>query len=305
MSAYLPPHESYTQYNPDNFPAPPPDMSDLDDVLIKKAGDTASGVITFNQGIVSNAPMTTADGSTANPIYTFTNALTTGLYSKGASQIGFSVGGDDVLSTTADEVVFHKPIEPPTTATQDIGMSNKRVRNACASTGAHLRITNHDGDTMMRFAISRIDIDVPFYLPTVDGTASSLNYYEIFTHTTTWSGIWATPISLGGGKNPSVVRLNDVVWFTAEAMASVLATTSSFVTMDTALPERVRPSQIRIASVMLRENGPAYRRGFATVGTDGVLRIYMATNVTVPYGNYNGLSTGSSGWLHLCFSYIM
>jgi hypothetical protein len=100
MTSYLPPTRSDILYNPANFPQEVVSEDHLGTFLIK-SGDTATGVIAFNLGLRSSAPISNEDGTALLPSYTFTNDSSHGFYSAAASTIGMA----GALQTESDSSI--------------------------------------------------------------------------------------------------------------------------------------------------------------------------------------------------------
>jgi hypothetical protein len=126
MSSYDPPNEIPLPpiFNPLNFVVDNVGITtgQADIRYIKKAGDTATGVINFSSGILTN------DGSNLSPPVGFINQSNVGIYRIGASDLGIAVGGVKQIDITTTGVSFTNPIQVPsgvvgTTAVQ-VGATN-------------------------------------------------------------------------------------------------------------------------------------------------------------------------------------
>ena len=136
MSIYDGPDAILPIYNPSNY------FYDLgvgitqgqgDLRYIKKAGDTATGLINFASGLVAS------DGSAPTPQgISFISDPNTGIYSVGADQLGFSTGGTNRLTISTTTTTSQLPLSVPsgsvgTTAVQ-VGASNVGLYSSAANT---------------------------------------------------------------------------------------------------------------------------------------------------------------------------
>jgi hypothetical protein len=100
MTSYFPPTREDILYNPANYPQEVVSEAHIGTFLIK-AGDTATGVIAFNLGLRSSAPISNEDGTDLLPSYTFTNDASHGFYSAAAGTIGMA----GALQTQSDSTI--------------------------------------------------------------------------------------------------------------------------------------------------------------------------------------------------------
>ena len=108
------------------------------------------------------------------------------------------------------------------------------------------------------------------YLPTSGGTASGLNFYEEYLHSTNFSGIWASP-QAGTIKITRIGR--QITLFIPELY--VIANTSATIAMATILPARFRPSDNCSNSVRVTDNN---------VSLFGTIKVYMDGNIAISAG---------------------
>ena len=133
---YDPPDEILSIFNPINYFY---DMGqgitqgEGDLRYIKKAGDTATGLISFANGLVSS------DGTAATPQgISFISDPNTGVYSAGADQIGFSTGGTNRLTLSTTTLTSQLPVAFPSgsvgTNSVQVGATNVGLYSSAANT---------------------------------------------------------------------------------------------------------------------------------------------------------------------------
>jgi len=112
------------------------------------------------------------------------------------------------------------------------------------------------------------------YLPTSGGTASSLNYYEEYTHTTNWSGPWSS----NQAGNVLVTRIGRIVTITVPFLSALANGSAASVSSVTNLPARFYPNNASAhARVHVRENA-SWMDGLAVVDfSTGNISISVAT----------------------------
>jgi len=118
---------------------------------IKKAGDTATGLINFANGLVSAA------GSAPTPQgISFISDSNTGIYSVGADQLGFSTGGTNRLTISTTTTTSQLPIQVPSTTS----ITNCGLQVGLANTGlqynAGILYFGLGGTQMMRYQAAQI-----------------------------------------------------------------------------------------------------------------------------------------------------
>lgn len=114
------------------------------------------------------------------------------------------------------------------------------------------------------------------------------------THTTTWSGPWASPLNgdveyIQSGK---VVTLNIPT-------ASNTATANLVITGTTALPAALRPAALKQYIVKVTDNS-VNKVGTFTIGTNGVMNFYADAAGSTAFTN-----TGTAGFASFSVSYIV
>lgn len=119
-------------------------------------------------------------------------------------------------------------------------------------------------------------------LTTASGTPSKLNYFTEGTHSTTWSGIWASA-QTGDLK---YTRLNNQVTLLLPQITAT-ATTASFISIDTALPSSLRTS-IQQYKMARNVDGGTIGIGAILLDTDGM--IYLFRNAASANFTGSGLS---------------
>lgn len=119
-------------------------------------------------------------------------------------------------------------------------------------------------------------------LQTTGGTPSTLNFYEVYQGTITWSGIWASSIT----ANVTYVRLGNCVTVTFQR-AIATANTASQIVSD-AIPARFRPSSSFL---------PAYPIWAISnnVGTTAYC-IYVASGTKWQLGENAAKQASGAGW---------
>lgn len=108
---YNPPDEYLNIFNPINYfydTGAGISISTADARYLKKAGDTATGIINFSSGLA------TADGSNGTPYgLSFINDTNTGYYRIGADNLGISCGGVKQIDISTTSTLFTNPIILP------------------------------------------------------------------------------------------------------------------------------------------------------------------------------------------------
>jgi enhancing lycopene biosynthesis protein 2 len=134
------------------------------------------------------------------------------------------------------------------------------------------------------------------YLPSAGGTASKLNYYEEYAHSTTFTGIWASPPS----KTVKITRFGRIVTLMIPP-TMVTSNTSAVVTMGTVLPPRFRPASGEDASgaCLAIDNGTAVH-GCYRVMNDGSLTITNGITLSTAFSG-----TGIAGFDGFAVTYSL
>jgi hypothetical protein len=136
-------------------------------------------------------------------------------------------------------------------------------------------------------------------LPTSEGSASNLNYYEEGTHSTNWTGIWASPIA----GNIKYVRIGKVVTLTFPEVLGTSVEGATFVTAVTVLPSRLRPTTSATAyfiPCILVQDGSSFAGKFAISSSTGGMAF---TNTTE--GDWSLGTTGTTeGFRPFSISYV-
>lgn len=227
--------------------------------------------LTFNTGnVTSTVPLLGASGTVAAPSISFSSDPDSGIYSISDNTVGISAGSS--LKATITNTGFSSTNPISTTNSTDSSSSSTGSLITTGGIGCGKKL--YVGDAL--------------FLPTTGGTATGLNYYEVYSHSTTWSGIWASPI-LGG---VTITKVNNWVMLNGVAIIGT-ATTASFITMDTALPARFCPANDNYIQAIVRNNGASSNTGTIEILTTGVIKIYLLVG-TNPESNFTG--TGSSGF---------
>jgi len=155
MSTYDPPNEIPLPpvFNPINFVSDNGmgiSQATADLRYLKKGGDTATGVINFSSGILTN------DGSNLSAPIGFINQANTGVYRIGGSNLGITVGSVKQLDFTSSLATFTNPIQVPATTT----LTNCGLQVGLANTGlqynAGILYFGLGGTQMMRFQAAQI-----------------------------------------------------------------------------------------------------------------------------------------------------
>ena len=126
------------------------------------------------------------------------------------------------------------------------------------------------------------------YLPTSGGTSSSFNYYEEYSMTITFTGIWASDISI----TAKIVRSGAIVvcyipLFHGTSNSTALGFTS---TSATALPTRFCPTGSHYTHAVIQANGTT-ATGEIFVESGGIIAVYRDITHTTSFttGQDNGL----------------
>lgn len=107
-------------------------------------------------------------------------------------------------------------------------------------------------------------------LPTSGGTPSTLDFYEVYNYTSTFSGPWAAP---SAAIDITVVRVGSAVSIFVKGSHTAVSTVGGFATSDTALPIRFRPS-LEVNSACTVGDGsvaPVQKIGTIKVSIGGVI----------------------------------
>lgn len=124
------------------------------------------------------------------------------------------------------------------------------------------------------------------YLPTSGGTPADLNYYEVYTHVTTFSGPFAAPVAgsfiINRIGNICIARIPEF---------SAASTTAASISIDTLLPARFRPISVSaVTGTFLALNNSAAALGRYQIVNTGDLIFGVGTTAL---GNYT--NTGNAG----------
>ena len=108
---YNPPDEYLNIFNPINYnydTGAGISIGTADARYLKKAGDTATGIINFSSGLA------TADGSNGTPYgLSFINDTNTGYYRIGVDNLGISCGGVKQIDISTSNTIFTNPVLIP------------------------------------------------------------------------------------------------------------------------------------------------------------------------------------------------
>ena len=133
------------------------------------------------------------------------------------------------------------------------------------------------------------------YLPTSGGTSSSFNYYEELSMTITFTGIWASDISI----TAKIVRSGAIVvcyipLFHGTSNSTSLGFTS---TLATALPSRFCPTGSHYTHAVVQANGTT-ATGEIFVESGGIIAVYRDITHTISFttGQDNGLLYTHLSW---------
>ncbi|RLF34949.1 MAG: hypothetical protein DRM99_05595, partial [Thermoplasmata archaeon] len=140
----------------------------------------------------------------------------------------------------------------------------------------------------------KLYVGTGLYLPTAGGTVTELNYYEEGTHTSTFSGIWASAQTPVDGIKFS--KLGKTVNLSVGGIV-VNSSANSYISLDTALPTKLRPQDsVYIEKVITVVDDSSRNWGTVTIYPDGTLTIYLNartlfTGGGAPSGYYSFLIT--------------
>jgi hypothetical protein len=133
-------------------------------------------------------------------------------------------------------------------------------------------------------------------LPTTGGTAATMDHYEkSYTHTTTWSQVYASPTSC----NLNITRLGNSVLVHFPVITGSYSAGTGVFTMDTVLPARLRPTaDLTFSGLAVVLNGTLLGTGtiFITAST-GAIVIYRTPALAV-------FTTGVCGWTGFTLSWL-
>lgn len=128
--------------------------------------------------------------------------------------------------------------------------------------------------------------------PTTGGTPTTLNYHENGTHTTTWSGIWAT----AQNGNIAWERTGKTVTLLIPNVRAT-ANTASNPQIDIALETRISPAQQQFVTVRIRD-AAVDKIGVLQLNTDGTMFFGIDASVDAYTGSAN------SGWYAFSINYL-
>lgn len=137
-------------------------------------------------------------------------------------------------------------------------------------------------------------------LPTSGGTAAELNFYEEYTATVTFTGIWAT----GQSTTLRIYRIGRIATLTV-GYVSATANTPGTPVATGVVPTRFLPLttgtdlSLNQGGVITKDNGTTYTDGICYLPTNGDITIYR----TSVFGTFTG--TGASGWFNFATSYVV
>ncbi len=168
----------------------------------------------------------------------------------------------DALSVT-DLTVFNS-IVPQTGGTASVGTTAKPFGN--------VKVSNFTGNAGYLQTLKLLNTGATNF--------SNLNYYEEYSNTLTYSGIWASS-QTGTAK---YVRVGGLVVLNLDDFSST-ANTAATIT-STAIPSQFRPTDTVSGIVLAYDNGSAVISTM-TIGTNGVITIYNGSA-----GNFTNSGTG-------------
>ena len=134
-------------------------------------------------------------------------------------------------------------------------------------------------------------------LPTTGGTATTLDFYEVFTHSTTWGNIWAS--SQAG--DIECTRIGNVVTLFVPSM-SANATVVSKIQNNSAFTIPFRPLTTINFVVRIFDDSTAAIFGTGQVLTTGHVNISVGPNRSNFAGSSGG---GASGVEAFCCTYTV
>lgn len=95
---------------------------------------------------------------------------------------------------------------------------------------------------------------------------------ETGTHTTNWSGIWAS----AQAGNFSYQKIGDTVWLYLPSIQST-SDTASFISLDTLLPSSIRPATDERCGLIVQDSS-GKSNGEAVILSTGDINIYRGVN---------------------------
>lgn len=121
----------------------------------------------------------------------------------------------------------------------------------------------------------KLYVGTAIYLPTSGGTASALNYYEEFTHTTSWNGAFS-PSSVSG--DITLTRVGRMVTAQFPVITGDCTSTNPL-WMVTNIPARFRPpSDLWIQSAIVQTAIATLTTGTFYISSTGNWQIYLGIN---------------------------
>lgn len=146
----------------------------------------------------------------------------------------------------------------------------------------------------IRIFQGKVMVDVGLYLPTTGGTASSLDYYEQYTHTTQLQGPWSS------GSNPAIsfqlTRIGQIVSCVATQDVSTLCSIASTITTVDPVPSRFRPSFGQTQTGVTFNSAPNPLLSRIRIETSGVIQYWSGAISNFTIGTYAGVYRGLISW---------
>lgn len=131
------------------------------------------------------------------------------------------------------------------------------------------------------------------YFPTTGGGPQTLDYYETETHTTNWSGIWASAQS----GNVFFSRIGTRVTLLLPQVIAT-ATTADQIDIVTALPTRIRPAD-NIWFIIRGVDAGTIQAASILLNTDGTVAVFR----NVASADFTG--SGTSGFYATTLTYVV
>ena len=161
---------------------------------------------------------------------------------------------------------------------EELGFTRKKLSNATFNTvtatnsivsNTFVSRTTNQNLSLSGTGTGLVQITDGLVLPTTGGTASSLDYYEEGTYTTTFSG----PISILTPQTIKFVRVGSMVTIEQPEISAPGINASQRILGDTNAPESIRPSSdVSFVTRDVNNNGPL-EFGIWTMTTLGTILI--------------------------------
>jgi hypothetical protein len=263
---------------------------------------TVTGTATINNEIVTNSTITSA---------TITNDTVANSTIANANITNETVANSNIvnLTTTGATVIGGSCLLSSNSASIDFGSPTSYGEILLCDVSGNYFSDSHVGDFILRetnyltnnlllgvgngFTPSNLSLqngvsvfNTPITLPSSGAVSPGLlNYYEVFSITTTYTGIWSSPQNV----TLEFTRLGNMIMM-SQINASIVGTTqttSTFVSVTAMVPTRFLPPIEVRCPIIVSDNGTT--AGVVDISASGNILIYPANSSGVFGGTGQGL----------------